>query len=83
MMVSITRTELGAADLRAAATRSKGAAAARRMLGCTMCAVGRHTSLRPSRMWLPRRHTKDYPELVAVVIPEDARDEPIELWWPP
>ena len=28
-----------------------------------------------------RRHTKNFAELVAAVIPEHARDKPIELWW--
>jgi transposase len=40
MAVALTRTELGAAELRAAAARSKGAAAARRMLAIALVMEG-------------------------------------------
>jgi hypothetical protein len=29
----------------------------------------------------PRRHTKNFADLVAAAIPEHARGKPIELWW--
>jgi hypothetical protein len=35
----------------------------------------------PSRMPRARRRIKNFPDLVAAVIPEDARGKPIELWW--
>ncbi len=29
----------------------------------------------------PRRHTKNFADLVAAATPEHARGKPLELWW--
>jgi DDE superfamily endonuclease len=34
-----------------------------------------------SRILRRRRHTKNFADLVNAVIPEHAREKPIELWW--
>jgi transposase len=50
MTVAITRRELAAADLRAAASRSKNAAAARRMLALALVMEGRSEAARAAGM---------------------------------
>lgn len=60
MTVAITRTELAAADLRAAATRSKDTAAARRMLALALVMEGYGRSEAASAAGMDRQTLRDW-----------------------
>ena len=60
MTVAITRTELTAADLRAAATRSKDTAAARRMLALALVMEGYGRSEAASAAGMDRQTLRDW-----------------------